>query len=134
MHEKMKNLKLQFWWKIYISNVRRYLTHYYFDSSKIRCVFRWRQHKMKKKNQILFEIDENHKHVIAIDRLKSKYCKKILRMSIRVSNFFMTTFFKFQFRKIFVKNYNMTNVVIFEMQSFQWYKKIIFIFKCVRLR
>ena len=73
----------------------------------------------KKKDQILFEIDENHKYVIAIDRLRNKYCKEILRMSIRVLNFLMTTFFKFQLRRVFVKDYNMTNVVTLEMQSFQ---------------
>ena len=107
-------------------------------------LFRFEQNSMRsslttaqneeEKDQILFEIDENHKHVIAIGRLKSKYCKEVLRMSTRVSDFFMTAIFKFQLRRVFVKDYNMANVVALEVQSFQWCKRIVFTSRCVRLR
>ena len=88
----------------------------------------------QKKNEIVIKVDKNHKHVIAIDRLKIKYCKKKLQISTRASNFLMTTFFKFLLKKVFAQNYHMSNVVFFEFHFFQWCKKIAFIFKCVLLR
>lgn len=71
------------------------------------------------KNEIILQSDSSHKHVIATDHLKSRYCKEVLQISICISDSLMTTKFKSQLRKAFAKDYNLKNVMYFETLTFQ---------------
>jgi len=80
-------------------------------------------------DEIILQHDSEHKQVIATDHLKSRYCKEVLWISIRTSDFLMIMKFKLQLREIFAKDYNLSNVMYFEAQTFQWCKKITFTFR-----
>ncbi len=81
------------------------------------------------KNEIILQSDNSHKHIIATDYLRSRYCKEVLQISICISDFLMITRFKSQLKEAFAKNYNLKNVMYFKTLIFQWCKKIAFTFK-----
>lgn len=71
--------------------------------------------------------DEIHRHVTAIGRFKTKYCREVLGVPTRTSDTeLMTLVFKSLLRNAFATDYSLPNMMYFGASSFQWCKKISF--------
>lgn len=80
-------------------------------------------------DEMILQFNYTLHKIIATDQLMKKYCKEILKVSTRSSDVLITSFFKSQLRTAFTQNYQMTNVMYFEIQNFQWCCRIEFISK-----
>ena len=80
-------------------------------------------------DEMNFQTDDKHMFVIATERLQMKYCKTVLRISVRAFDSSMIVEFKLKFRMTFVKDYDISNFMFFDMHSIQWCKKFFFTFE-----
>ena len=85
------------------------------------------QNDLDSRFSAIFEND-HHLQSHAIDRLKSKYCQNILKLSTRSSKNMevMSKNFKSALRYVYDKDYAIFNVLHFDIAVIQWCKKLAF--------
>lgn len=70
-------------------------------------------------DKIVLQPNTRHKNITATGRLRTKYCKEVLKVLLCASDPLTTTDFKSQLRNAFAQDYNMQNVMYFGPYGFQ---------------
>lgn len=103
------------------------IVHFY---SKICCQNQSRKSCWMKMNLnklwIVFAVD--HKKLSAVKRFETKYCREILKMSIKASadNRIMSAVMKIALRNVYVIDYSMSHIMHFDIATISWCKKLTF--------